>query len=226
MSIFKILPTFKTIKQVKDFVGFEPLSKPEKMPEYAFNIPAQECKAGSHMVGVKGMICEHCYALKNRYAFENTLNAMYNRLNFTKEYYFITVMTFLIIKREIKSFRWFDSGDIQSKEMLDDICEICRNTPDTEHWLPTKEWKLVRNYIYAGNVIPDNLNIRLSALRVNGKPPTKLAEKLGLTTSTVVTPDVYDKLKFKCPSSKQGNKCESCRACWSKKVKNVSYKYH
>jgi len=71
-------------------------------------------------------------------------------------------------------------------------------------------------------------------LKKNGKPPTKLAEKLGLVTSTVVTPDVYDKLSFKCPSSKEmmyhgkstKNMCRDCDACWSNKVKDVPYKYH
>ena len=29
-----------------------------------------------------------------------------------------------------------------------------------------------------------------------------------------------------CPSQTQDNKCGSCRACWSRKVKQVSYEEH
>jgi len=197
------------------------------MPEKSFNIPAQRCKAGSHMVGVDGMICEDCYALKHRYAMETCSNAMENRYDFVmNNSFFVEIFTFIITRQIKKKFRWFDSGDIQDTKMLDNICNIARNTPHIKHWLPTKEWKIVKRYIYAGNKIPKNLTIRLSALKINGRPPTKLAKRLGLVTSTVVTSDVWETLAFKCPSSKQGNKCRDCEACWSNKVKDVSYKYH
>ena len=220
-------PTFTSLKSVKDFLGFEPLSNVWKMPEYSFNIPAQECKAGGEMINLKGSICEGCYAYnKGRYRFSNVINSMYNKLEFAISDYFIPVMTYVINKRKVKYFRWFDSGDIQDENMLDNICNICRATPDTKHWLPTKEWKMVTKYIQSGHKIPDNLDIRLSGLYIDGPPPTKLANKLGLNTSTVVTKKVFDKLLFKCPSSKQENQCRDCRACWTKGVKNVPYKYH
>ena len=50
--------------------------------------------------------------------------------------------------------------------------------------------------------------------------PTKLAKKLGLTTSGV-SPD-----GFNCPASKQGNECGECRACWDGSVENINYKKH
>ena len=244
MSIFNIVPQFKSEADVKRFTtklyGVKsPLSHPTKMPEEAFNIPADECKAGSHMVDLEDFICHDCYALPDvdengkflsqrggRYKFAPTQQALYNRLDFAMGEYFVHTMSWLINFKKIKYFRWFDSGDIQSQEMLSNICEVCRNTPNTKHWLPTKEWKMVEKYLYAGNKRPDNLVIRLSGLKKNGSPPTKLAKRLGLVTSTVVTSDVYDKISFKCPSSKQNNKCLDCRACWTQEVDNVPYKWH
>ena len=143
-------------------------------------------------------------------------------------------MTYVITDRIKRKFRWFDSGDIQSEKMLDDICKICRNTPHILHWLPTKEWKICKRYIEAGNEIPDNLNLRLSALRINGRPPIELAKRLGLNTSTVMTADVWDRFiatkskGLKCPSSddKHNGKCMSCEACWTHEVNNVGYKWH
>ena len=75
MTIFRELetndrPKFKSEASARRFVGkffnmkeMEVLSDPDKMPEFAFNIPAYECKAGGHMVGLAGFICHECYAL-------------------------------------------------------------------------------------------------------------------------------------------------------------------
>ena len=229
-------------------LGTRLLSDPKKMPELAFNLPAQECKAGKFMVDIEGQICHDCYALPEfnedgsvnlhsskggRYRFDNTQRAMYQRYNFAMfNPNFVPVMTYVITDQIKRKFRWFDSGDIQSEKMLDDICKICRNTPHILHWLPTKEWQICKRYIEAGNKIPANLDIRLSALSINGRPPTKRAKRLGLNTSTVMTADVWDKFiatkskGLKCPSSTQGNECDLCEACFRHEVINVGYKWH
>ena len=51
----------KTIDALKLVGG---LSKPSKMPGWAYGIPAKECKTGSKLRQVKGSTCEKCYALK------------------------------------------------------------------------------------------------------------------------------------------------------------------
>ena len=238
----KETPKFKTLTDVKRFVGFNMLSNPQKMPEEAFNIPAQMCKAGAFMIHVKGSVCSICYAYdRGRYIFQNVKDAMLRRYNYAMySPHFVDVMSWLINHRRggkshITWFRWFDSGDIQDEKMLDNICKICRATPNTHHWLPSKEWKIVTKYVHS-NKLPKNLTIRLSGLMIDGQPPTKLALKLGLTTSTVITHETYDKISFKCPSSKQDGHCNGftrkkgakggCRACWSGGVVNVPYLYH
>ena len=40
------------------------LSKPSKMPGWAYGLPAKECKTGGKLVKVKGSTCEGCSALK------------------------------------------------------------------------------------------------------------------------------------------------------------------
>ena len=40
------------------------LSKPSKMPGWAYGLPAKECKTGSKLVKVAGSTCEGCYALR------------------------------------------------------------------------------------------------------------------------------------------------------------------
>ena len=53
------------------------LSKPSKMPGWAYGIPAKECKTGSKLVKVAGSTCEGCYALKGCYVFKVVQDAQY-----------------------------------------------------------------------------------------------------------------------------------------------------
>jgi len=255
------LPTLKYATDVIRAVGLgELLSKPEKMPEWSFNIPASTCKIGMHLVSMKGSNCYKCYCYKrgryNNSIVQACLTRRYKFAVYNPN--FIRAMSFLINLRcdgkvgamerkwykkhgmkardywTVKRFRWFDSGDIQSEMMLDDICQICRNTPDVLHWLPTKEHKMVKRYIYSGKKIPDNLDLRLSSLfqsKTSVHRVTKLAIRLGLNIGTVLPPDDFAKVihsasSFKCPSHKQGNMCLACSACSIPGVFNVVYEEH
>jgi len=231
-NALQLSKTFDTLKEAKEFVGFELLSKPEKMAEYGFNMPASRCKAGSKMAKVKGTVCYDCYALKGRYKFANTQNALEKRYQFAiNSPYFVDIMSYIVGKRSKKVFRWFDSGDLQSTTMLEHICQVARNTPQLSHWLPTKEWKIVARFVEDGGVFPENLCVRVSGLYKDGGPPKDFAEKYGVTTSDVMNGKDFDNLKqvrpvFKCPSSKQKNSCEDCIACYKNSVKNVTYRFH
>jgi hypothetical protein len=123
-----------------------------------------------------------------------------------------------------KFFRWHDSGDIQSFEHLAKIAEVCKATPNTKHWLPTRELSTVRAFIKT-NDVPLNLTIRISATMVDSKPPQVTYDWCrALPTSTVH--DTKPAIGFACPAPSQGNKCADCRACWDSSVTNVSYDKH
>jgi hypothetical protein len=69
-----------------------------------------------------------------------------------------------IIERENNSyFRWHDAGDIQSIKHLKNIVDVANKTPAITHWIPTREHKIVNDFVKAGNTIPDNLIVRISA---------------------------------------------------------------
>ena len=70
-------------QQAWDLVGG--LSKPSKMPGWAYGIPAKECKTGSKLRLVKGSTCYNCYALKGCYVFKVVQNAQYKRLASVKQ---------------------------------------------------------------------------------------------------------------------------------------------
>jgi hypothetical protein len=190
------------------------LSKPSKMPGFAYNLPATRCKVGSKLAKVKGSVCHGCYALKGRYRFPNVKEALerrYKQAMTNKDWVF--GMVYLINTSNKKEFRWHDAGDIQSAEHLQRIFQVCELTPSVKHWLPTRESVILSN-INADDV-PDNLIIRLSASKVDGPAP-----KSWPWTSTVVTKGKT------CPAAEQNNECKDCRACWDKSVKNVAYGKH
>jgi hypothetical protein len=155
------------------------------------------------------------------YRFGNVQKALEKRYQSLADVRWVNSMALLISNQSKDYFRWHDSGDIQSIDHLHKIVQVCKLTPDTKHWLPTREYKIVEDYIDQYGSLPDNLIVRLSAHKVDFAPPSKLAKRLGVQTSSVVTSK-----DFTCPSSKQSNKCLECRACWDKSIDNVSYSKH
>jgi len=184
------------------------LSAPGKMPEGSYNLPASACQTGALLREIPDTPCHGCYAFKGRYNFSNVKNALQRRLASLTHPQWVEAMTTLVKKK--KHFRWHDSGDIQSVKHLINIFEVCKNTPATRHWLPTQE----RKYLPLGSY-PANLTIRLSNSKNNSKPGNAWTH-----WSTVVDSG------GDCPASKQGNVCGSCRRCWSRDVKHVTYPKH
>ena len=221
----KILYTLgmATIKALQMQVGS--LSNPSKMPGFGYSTPAKDCQTGSKLAEIVNSICSICYAKKGRYVFPNVQNAMQYRLDSISKIDWIDCMVELISKKQSKLpkgqrefFRWHDSGDIQGVWHLEKIAEIARRLPEINFWLPTREYRFVREWL-ATATKPNNLQIRLSAYMIDGKPPTELANRLGLTTSGV------SENGFNCPAPKQDNACGDCRACWTSD-ENINYKSH
>ena len=186
------------------------LSKPSKMPGPAHNLPAVACKTGAKLVKIPGSVCAGCYALKGRYRFNNVQRALERRLQALEDPRWVDAMVTLI--KGQPWFRWHDSGDIQSMKHLENIFEVCRLTPETQHWLPTQE----RQYLPAPEEVPDNLVIRLSRSKIDGPVPAAWSHDSGVTTGEART----------CPAPDQGGKCLDCRACWNKDIKSVIYGKH
>jgi hypothetical protein len=69
------------------------LSKPSKMPGWAYGIPAKECKTGKKLQNVEGSTCYGCYALKGCYVFKVVQEAQYRRLGSIKHPYWVRAMT-------------------------------------------------------------------------------------------------------------------------------------
>ena len=196
-------------KEAKAITGG--LSAPSKMPGPAYNLPATACITGAKLVKVPGSVCAGCYALKGRYRFTNVQQALRRRLESLDKPYWIHAMVVLIDKAPY--FRWHDSGDLQGAWHLKNIFEVCKRTPDTMHWLPTRETGMLK--LMDPDIVPPNLIIRLSGHMINGKNST-----FWPWTSPVSTEGKT------CPAQDQGNQCRDCRACWDRTISNVTYPKH
>ena len=201
------------LKEAKEITGG--LSSPSKMPGYAYNLPAPMCITGRTLVDVIGSVCEGCYALKGRYRFPNVKDALNRRLNSLTHPQWIEAMTFLIshYSKKVPFFRWHDSGDLQGADHLKNIFAVCRSTPSVQHWMPTREAKLLT--LMDPAVVPKNLIIRMSSHMIDQGPV-----KFWPHTSTVV------KAGKTCPAQENNNQCGSCRSCWNKEIPNVAYPLH
>ena len=213
------------------------LSKPSKMPGWAYGIPAKECKTGSKLVKVSGSTCEGCYALKGCYVFKVVQNAQYRRLASIKSPLWVGAMSLLINSKKSKVFRWHDSGDVQDEAHLMKIFAVCKLTPETRHWLPTREaW--IKHFLPE---CPDNLVIRFSAPMVDQDAPGSWPTTSTVTSShnsencpafrtdktgTVHTLEAFDTMTKENKKDLDLGHCGSCRNCWSPEVKNVAYGQH
>ena len=196
------------------------LSATTKMPCRSWSIPARLCKTGKRLAKIKGSVCFKCYAGNGNYRYPNVQAALQKRFDAMANAEWEAGMIWKIGKESCGFFRWFDSGDIQSLEHLKAIVRICNATPHIRHWLPTREFMIIRDYVAQGGIWPDNLVVRLSATMLEGEPPTRFASKVGALTSSV------QREGASCPAPAQGGKCLECRKCWNKEVANVIYKLH
>ena len=78
------------------------LSKPSKMPGWAYGLPAAECKTGSKLAKIPGSVCSGCYALKGCYVFPVVQAAQYRRLEAIRSPLWTGAMALLINSKKIK----------------------------------------------------------------------------------------------------------------------------
>lgn len=217
--------------EAMDIIGS--LSQPSKMPWFSYSTSAFDCQTGSKLREIKGSVCSSCYACKGQYRFSNVRKAQDKRMAGTKHPDFVEAMTLVLTtlynrgKKTYKKngktvkenrFRWHDAGDIQSLEHLERINQIALNTPFLDHWLPSKEFGYVNQFLKKHKRFAPNLTVRMSATMVG---QTFDKAPMGLPFSAVgVTQELSQ-----CPAYSQDGQCKNCRNCWEPKL-NVSYPLH
>ena len=199
------------------------LTQTSKMPCKSYSLPTEACKTGFKMSKIAGSVCASCYADKGFYMmYQNAIKpAQFARLDSINNPNWVNAMVALIGSDPY--FRWHDSGDLQGLDHFKKIVEVANQTPKTKHWLPTREYSIIKEFISNGGTIPKNLIVRLSGMYPD-KPvivPKSLQNVKGITTSNVHT---KKPLGLACKAPEQAGECRDCRACWTNKP--VSYLMH
>ena len=221
-------------QEAKDIIGG--LTYTSKMPCPSISIPSHACKTGAKLVKIKGSTCHGCYTFKGMYNFPVGKLARDKRLDSLYDPQWVEAMVTLIKSRKAYKkgtdwFRWHDSGDIQGMIHLCNIMQVAELTPDCDHWLPTRENEFLSAYVESGKVVPSNMFVRVSALMVDGKPPSTFAKRLNSKTNVkgfIGTSTVHkdkEAIGVGCIAYTQGGECKDCRTCWSTEL-NVSYPKH
>lgn len=199
------------------------LTTTTKMPCKSYSLPTEACITGAKMAKLEGSICASCYANKGFYKmYANKIKpAQHARLQSIDNPLWVSGMVSLI--GADLYFRWHDSGDLQSLDHLAKIAQVAKETPKTMHWLPTREYGIVKEYIKAFGALPSNLIVRLSAMYPD--QPVKIPKSLqGFENITASNVHTIKPQGFECKAPSQDGACLDCRACWSNKT--VSYALH
>ena len=208
------------------------LTQTSKMPCKSSSLPTESCQTGFKMAQIAGSICASCYADKGFYAvYANTIKpAQFARLDAVwqameseaQAQLWVSGMVALIGTDQY--FRHHDSGDLQGLAHLELIAALCDATPGTRHWLPTREYGIVKEYIAKHGRLPVNLTVRLSAMYPDQpvKVPKSLQGVPGIAVSNVHAKGAP--IGDACRAPDQAGECRDCRACWTDAT--VSYAMH
>lgn len=208
-----------TLEEAETITGG--FSKTSKMPCLSFSTPAKDCLRGAKLALVEGSVCSKCYAKRGNFPFPVVQAKLRRNQEGIRHPNWVEATVFLLRAQEHSGFfRWFASGDLQSLEHLQKICEVARQTPRIRHWLPTHEVGILGAFTRAGLKYPPNLLVRLSGDMLERAPSSSLLRRLGVLGSSVSRTD------FNCPSSLQDNACWDCRKCWFRSTPIVTYKLH
>ena len=228
----KSLPLMMTLAAAGRIAGS--LGRNTKMPGWNYGLDAFQCIRGEELSKIPGSVCSDCYARKNFYKYwRPALIARERRMAGIDHPRWEDAMVELLHHRCRPTddwFRWHGSGDLMSVAHLARVVRVCERTPWVHHWLPTHEPFIIRDYLRDGGSFPSNLVVRISADMIDGLPMV-LEGIEHLPTSTVHTkaPIQVSALRrhsIECLAPLRGNECGNCRACWSTKVRSVSYRHH
>lgn len=185
---------------------------------YGFNLPARvSCPGVEERMKDPRAICNFCYAHASCWQFKKPKEIIYRNLKYVTTHPAPEINAALLrVLNEIpdgqnRYFRFFGSGDIVNKELMDALYKTAWDMPHIKMWVPTQnlEAYAILTSVYR---LPPNLTVRLTAMRVNDPAPG-----IGLTTYTDTCPPRH----YPCPGE-----CEGCRVCWDKPKVPVAFKMH
>lgn len=237
------------------------LSNPSKMPGKGWGTSAMRCQRGKVMSGINGTTCagfdpnvpvgaklkptdnpkNGCYAQDGKYIMPNVIECHARRIEafYADTDLWISAMAMLVSgvyhvnAKPSRYFRFLDSGDLESPEMLAAFAALAMICTKTKFWVPTRQYNHVVKYHAMGGVIPANMVVRISCDMHDALPPKRVLRD-GVCASNVLREMTDAELAaaggYACPATQKGkpSTClgNKCLSCFSREVPLVGYHNH
>lgn len=187
----------------------------------AFGLPAgTTCIASIDKEGNILPVCKACYGKQGSYRYQNVKNRRLLNLKLTTQPQFVDEMVMSVQSNGCKYFRFFDSGDIYSKELANKIYSICKRTPKVKYWIASKTLGLKEytSQLRKLQSLP-NVSVRVSYGYLDMKPPK--------VYNAIVAPigSKVSKKFYLCPATESHGSCGVCKKCWDKGG-TICYRLH
>ena len=195
------------------------VSKTSKMPCKSWSLEAiATCPASKGEDGELVDACKGCYATTGFYLMGNAKKLREHNSEDWKREEWVSEMVYEL--RNQTYFRWFDSGDVAWLKLAEKIYQVCEQTPNVKHWIPTRMYKFpkFKAILDKLNELP-NVRVRFSSDSVEGSFTKEHA-------STIIPYVDSPTDAFICEAYSRGGKCGDCRACWHKDVPMIAYVAH
>lgn len=209
------------------------ISKPSKMKINNKKVGCWSLQARTSCPGSKNPdgsiveVCQSCYATKGMYRFPVVKAARQTNKEDYMEDDWVQRMVAEVSKYDY--FRWFDSGDVETSILADKIRKVIIDTPEVNHWLPTRSDKIpeiavvmnFRNlsapYFSTTMINLPNLALRPSADHIG----LNNDERPGVNSYVIEPKDIFECAKqgiYLCPVTAPGStqkSCDDCTMCYT-----------
>ena len=186
----------------------------------SFDLPLTTCldRCKYYDIGV-------CYSKNNpRLRYKKKVLKFIRNLKLIRSNRFVKVLTKEILKDNCRKFRFFSSGQIESKDQLIKVLRVCKNCHMVKFAIMVNSDIILCQLIQSGYKIPKNANLLLSNYEPNKKTPGFMKDYL-IKSNIGVTQTTLKNNLVTCEASKnKGGTCEHCEKCYNDK--DITFKIH
>ena len=137
---------------------------------------------------------------------------------------FVKVLTKEILKDNCRKFRFFSSGQIENKNQLVKVLQVCKNCHIVKFAIMINSDIILSQLIQSGYKIPKNANLLLSNYEPNTKTPEFMKNYLIKSNIGVTQTTLKPKLATCQASTVKNGHCGNCEKCYYEK--DITFKIH
>ena len=137
---------------------------------------------------------------------------------------FVKVLTNEILRDNCRKFRFFSSGQIENKEQLIKVLQVCKNCHMVKFAIMVNSDIILSQLIQSRYKIPKNANLLLSNYEPNKKTPDFMKNYLIKYDIGVTQTTLKSKLATCQASTVKNGHCGNCEKCYYEK--DISFKIH